>query len=500
MVVKTKHAFTYFTDDAQKENIEEKIQTKSLLFRVKNVYYAVSFDKEYVLYTQKNSFTIPEAVKISIAVLDDPAHYRDFVKDAPVEITNTNVAYVLDGDSMTTRYSFITEKGIPLVAVFPHQWDYIQGNYEVIGTFQTLRGEMKIIRSNAFSTKMLLNVPPSFFTPVDKWQEEIKVQLIKDVDKYLKAPVPESRNYFLGTWLGTGNRLLLLSETMGMDNEKKKLQEYLTKVLLESLDHYKYDTEKTSLIALKPEFGNEKLNDHHFHYGYYIQTAAIVSRMDKSVLFKVKDKINDMVKDIATTERGSDVYPFLRNFEPYEGHSWADGMAGFGDGNNQESTSESINAWYSLYLWSTVVNDERLKHYSLAMYRTEIEATKYYWFDIKDIYKSPYKHEIASLVWGGKVDFSTWFSGNPNMIYGIQLLPFTPASDYLGALPDFKKYEKDFISSGGGYNGEWANLLWIWKSYYDTLSIDQVPQSIKLEDRNPLSIVYYFIARNSKYK
>ena len=52
-----------------------------------------------------------------------------------------------------------------------------------------------------------------------------------------------------------------------------------------------------------------------------------------------------IVKDIATSERGRDDFPFIRNFDPYEGHPWARGNSDFyGHGNDQESSSEAINA------------------------------------------------------------------------------------------------------------------------------------------------------------
>ena len=42
------------------------------------------------------------------------------------------------------------------------------------------------------------------------------------------------------------------------------------------------------------------------------------------------------------------MYPFLRNFGPYAGHSWASGNAGFELGNNQESSSEAVNAYAAI--------------------------------------------------------------------------------------------------------------------------------------------------------
>ena len=55
--------------------------------------------------------------------------------------------------------------------------------------------------------------------------------------------------------------------------------------------------------------------------------------------------VDKLIADIANTQRGDKAFPFLRNFDPYEGHSWASGI-GLGEfGNNQESSSEAVAAW-----------------------------------------------------------------------------------------------------------------------------------------------------------
>ena len=52
-----------------------------------------------------------------------------------------------------------------------------------------------------------------------------------------------------------------------------------------------------------------------------------------------------LIRDIASPDRDDPLFPFLRTFDPYAGHSWASGTALFGSGNNQESSSEAMNAW-----------------------------------------------------------------------------------------------------------------------------------------------------------
>ena len=42
---------------------------------------------------------------------------------------------------------------------------------------------------------------------------------------------------------------------------------------------------------------------------------------------------------------------------------------------------------------------------------------------------------MVSLNWGGKRDWSTWFSAEPSAILGIQVLPLGPVGTYLAGDP-----------------------------------------------------------------
>jgi len=47
---------------------------------------------------------------------------------------------------------------------------------------------------------------------------------------------------------------------------------------------------------------------------------------------------------------------------------------------------------------------------------------------------------MASLIWGGKLDFATWFSDHPSNIYGIQFLPLSPAMTHIISPQTWQKY------------------------------------------------------------
>ena len=152
-----------------------------------------------------------------------------------------------------------------------------------------------------------------------------------------------------------------------------------------SRSYFHYDKGLGTVVTYPDEFfAVEQMNDHHFHYGYWIRAAAEIALRDPAWAAKERwgGMVDLLVADIATTERGRADFPFLRNFDAYEGHSWASGV-GLGDfGNNQESSSEAINAWAGLILWGEVTGNRALRDLGVYLYTTEIEAINHYWFDI----------------------------------------------------------------------------------------------------------------------
>jgi endoglucanase Acf2 len=210
-----------------------------------------------------------------------------------------------------------------------------------------------------------------------------------------------------------------------------------------SKSYFVYDKKVGTMIAYPDEFGSIKeLNDHHFHYGYWILSAAQIALRDPNWASQWGGLIEKVIADIATTERTQSEFPYLRNFDPYEGHSWASGSALYADGNNQESSSEAINAWSSLILWGAATGNTAIRDLGIYLYSTEAHAIPYYWFNVhNNVFPKEYDKNLASFVFGGKYGTNTWWTEEPRQIHGINILPVTPASTYLGVSPEYiKKY------------------------------------------------------------
>ena len=229
---------------------------------------------------------------------------------------------------------------------------------------------------------------------------------------------------------------------------KKRVEEWFSG---ENSKHYFHYNEALGAVASYPEnafFTVAQINDHHFTYGYWIRVVAAIAMRDPAwaATSQWGGMVDLLVADIATAERGRADFPFLRNFDPYEGHSWASGV-GLGQiGNNQESSSEAINAWAGLIEWGEVTGNAALRDLGVYLYTTESQAIDHYWFDVHGlVFPSEYKNVEVSQLFGGAYKHNTWWTDEPRQIKGINLLPITSASLYLGRDPKFVQRNLDAL-------------------------------------------------------
>ncbi|MFH1243903.1 MAG: glycosyl hydrolase [Pseudomonadota bacterium] len=124
----------------------------------------------------------------------------------------------------------------------------------------------------------------------------------------------------------------------------------------------------------------QNLCDKHFHWGYFLRSAAAIGRYDKGWLQNHMPLFEKLVADVASFDRGNE-YPFLRNFSPFYGHSWADGLANGGPGNNQESTSEAINFVIGMIELGQILGNKDWRDIGMYLYEEEILGTQQYWFN-----------------------------------------------------------------------------------------------------------------------
>lgn len=418
---------------------------------------------------------LPDATAASVALLG---------KHAWAFIDDTRVSWHYDRASSAVHTTFTTkvrtiegpEVG-PLLGLYPHHWFE---NRDVAGrlgpAYDTIRGPIKLLAAGSFRTTK----PFHGFVP---WWPAVSAEgesgaLLRDV---MQKDVRDARMKMLEIgkgpyWQGKGlQRITKLMDVVEAQGDAAARDRLLGLVKARFETWFSGDTDKTyfhldnrlGTVLGYPEeyFSVEQMNDHHFHYGYWIRAAAEIALRDPA--WAAKDRwggmVDLLVADIATPERGRADFPFLRNFDPYESHSWASGVGMGAHGNNQESSSEAVNAWAALVLWGEVNGDRALTDLGAYLFASETDAIQHYWFDIHKIVFAPEyraKRIESSMVFGGKYAHNTWWTDEPRQIKGINLLPITTSSVHLARDPAF------ITASLATLDGEVANWLSRGKGYF----------------------------------
>lgn len=71
------------------------------------------------------------------------------------------------------------------------------------------------------------------------------------------------------------------------------------------------------------DFGNSYYNDHHYHWGYYIQTGALIAHLDPTYIPKMRSWIEGLIRDANNPSIQDTSFPQFRLFDWFTGHSWS---------------------------------------------------------------------------------------------------------------------------------------------------------------------------------
>jgi endoglucanase Acf2 len=208
-----------------------------------------------------------------------------------------------------------------------------------------------------------------------------------------------------------------------------------------SPSYFYYDKTWRTLLGMPASFGSgSQLNDHHFHWGYFIYASAIVARHDPAWAKKWSPFIELLIRDASNYDRTDERFPFMRWHDPYAGHGWANGPSLFEEGNNEESSSEDVNYAASLILWGSALGNKEVRDLGIYLYANITHAIEQYWFDIDDeVYPKNFDHTTVAMVWGAGGRYDTWWDPNPSFVHGINFLPITGSMGYLGRHPEYVK-------------------------------------------------------------
>jgi endoglucanase Acf2 len=438
-----------------------------------------------------NNITLPAGQNyFSIALLPDnnPATLAYYAQHAFAFVTDTKVSWAYNPASSSVTSTFTTTtvpqgtstETRPLMALYRHQW-LNTSNTLTAYTYPSARGQMKVFEGTSFSTTTTYNgILPSMpnagnYNKPTLYNYVNTEYTTKTEIQHLPKPAD---TYTAGKQLGRVAELVHIAHQVGhyaardafRTYIKNYLQDWLKAPLGEKSTMFHYDNAWTTLVGLPASYDSDRqLNDHHFHYGYFIKAAATVAEFESNNAWTTQwgPMVEMLIKDVANWDRTNTMFPFLRNLDPYAGHSWASGHANFQKGNNQESSSEALNFASAVVLWGANTGNNTIRDLGIFMYTTENLATRQYWFDENNVvFPATFSKNSTGILWGWGNEYTTWFSGDPEHIQGINILPLTGGSLYMGLNPAYvTSYYNEMKTNNGGPETAAAGWQDIWWNY-----------------------------------
>ncbi|MCR9134080.1 MAG: glycosyl hydrolase [bacterium] len=427
---------------------------------------------------------------VSVAVLPDSTSetLEFYRKHAYAQVINSTVEWQYDESSaqLTSTFSYQTllrdsaagNVDYTLTALYRHQWlntDAVLTGY----SYASPRGEMKVFSGNTFSTVSIFS---GILPALPDLGDYDRLQLLDFVKQVATERLPVDDTYNNGKQMGRFAEVIHIADQLGAISERDYLLDEL-KLRLESWftvggdQQYYYNDTWNVLHGYPGSFGsNSEINDHHFHSAYAIKAAATIAQYDS--VWASKDNwggmVNLLIRDANNWEREDEMFPFLRNFDAYAGHAWASGHGDFNfdgirPGNNQESSSESMNFATASILWGELTNQKEIRDLGIFLYTNENEAIDQYWFDVDNaVFPESFPKKAVGRVWSATADHNTWFGSDPEFIHGINLLPINAGSFYLGKHPNYiMENYNEVVAERGGQPIHWKDVFWQYLSMSD---------------------------------
>lgn len=424
---------------------------------------------------------------LSIAVLpnNDPETLEYFRQRAYAFVTDTHVNWQYDevNSTLNSEYTFETtlrdssEGNLDetLTALYRHQWLSVEES--LTGhTYNSPRGEMKLLAGNSFTTaRQFSGILPS----LPDAGNYNRSQLLQFVQQAASGNLGGGPTYQNGKDMARFAHLIHIADQLGEQAEgakeqlisklKNRLENWLT---AGGDQEYVYSDTWNTLTGYPSDHGaNTQINDHHFHHAYAIMSSATIARFDPEWAAQENwgGMVNMLIRDANNWSRDDDMFPFLRSFDVYAGHSWAAGHGAFGDGNNQESSSEAMNFASAAILWGEITNQPEIRDLGIYLHTTESAAIDQYWFDVdEEVFPASYAYNALGIVWGNKGNHTTWFGLQPEFIHGINILPVHSGSFYLARNPEYVIQNFDAAASAsGGEISLWKDIFWKYLSMTD---------------------------------
>ena len=430
--------------------------------------------------------------------------YKQYAYVFPV---NTAVSWNYNESTSTLQSTFTVTTDIKegsgtnmFMGLMPHQWSHLAAASPQPGSvaYATVRGSMKMLAANSFVVENKFKGVLSALPNQGKYSTGFDPAALNEKIDFLK-------NNSLATWTDSYNEGLVMNQLVQvakiadqignteardkmMNTVKTRLENWLKATQGENAFVFYYDNTWKTLIGYPAGHSSDaNINDHHFHYGYFISVAAAIEQFQPGWAAQWGPMINLLIKDAANPDRSSTMFPFLRHFNPYAGHAWAAGLLNAEPhGNNQESSSEAMNFNASLIHWGTLTGDAAIRDLGIYLYTTEETAIEEYWFDRNDRnFPANYGQMMASRVWGDGHDRNTFWTGDIAAMYGINMVPMSSSHLYLGYnKPYAQALWNDMTAKTGVLSNTPNDNLWF-ETYWSFRSFSNPANAVALYNNYP---------------
>ena len=218
-------------------------------------------------------------------------HAYAFIQDTRVEWRYDQARSQVETTFKTTTQAMEGTNNVPLLGLYPHHWFKNTLVADRLGaSFDSLRGQIRTLAATEFKT-----VQP-YVGWVPFWPAVQAQPGAPDLADVMSKDVRDARRmlrqggngpYWQGKGLMRVIKLMDVVEQQGDLKERDRLLE-LVKGRIEDWfsgkdgkTYFQYDEKLGTMVAHPEEyFSIEQMNDHHFHYGYWLMGAAQVALRD----------------------------------------------------------------------------------------------------------------------------------------------------------------------------------------------------------------------------
>lgn len=398
--------------------------------------------------------TAGNTTTLAVAVLTDNLTPEDLQPHAFRIPRNTQITYdyLPEQSLLRTQFHISYQDIVPTTAngmwqgFLPHHYYDTHTDIAFLTpTYATPRGEMRLAKGNDFTIDYPVHgMLPFFPVPYDSlsgYDPELMRTLCAE---YAQAGSFGADTYWGGKGLTQMAHYMTTAyqfgDTATFELAKSRLRstliDWYTYTVGEDQYYFAYYNRWGALVGFDPSYDSDTFNDHHFHYGYFVYASALLCMLDDDFRQQYGPMARLVALDYANPghtlplqgESEGASFPSFRTFNPYLGHSFAGGMGNEGNGNGQESSSESMQGWGGVWMLGAALGDEDLMEAGIYGYTLEARGTAEYWFDRgrRNIDYTKYLHPYCCNLTMQGVGWWTWFSGDPVWMHSIQWLPISP--------------------------------------------------------------------------